>query len=238
MCIALGCGDSTDGADGTTGVDPPATNPDTWISGPPQTSSSGSTTFPFPDPSGGGPTGPQQTGNCKRYLECATELAVEGLDDLVVQYGPDGTCWDFGADEASACNQTCQVELGALAQMLEDAGEVVPPACEPPPQVGFAVIAQIIDDNCVAACHELGGEYDELLLAPDPYGEIVGGFSTQSSLRLIEPGDHQSSYLWHKVAGSHGSAGGSGARMPKGGPALSPGDIDDLANWIDGGATP
>ena len=202
------------------------------------TSTTGATTLPpLPMTSGGG-GGPSQTLACRRYLECALALDAPGADTLDEMFGPDGACWSEGADEASACNQTCQMEWNDLVAELETAGQTVPAECEPPEEVAFFVIEQIIADNCVDGCHEPGGDYAELPLDNDPWGDIVGAFSSQSSLRQVEPGDHEASYLWHKVNGSQGSVGGEGSRMPRGAPALTQAQIDDLTNWIDGGANP
>jgi len=61
--------------------------------------------------------------------------------------------------------------------------------------------------------------------------------SRQLDMALITPGDHLESYLWHKVNGSQGVAGGAGARMPLG-DAWTDEDVDLLARWIDLGAEP
>jgi hypothetical protein len=233
--VACGAEDDGSGTPGT-GSGPAASSTDPIFGD--TGDSSGSTTLPpLPDPSGGG-SGPSQTSACRRYLECAAELAVAELDSLDAMFGPEGTCWDDGADEASACNQTCQTELLDLVAGLEAMGQVIPAACEPPQDVSYVVIEQMLSDNCVAGCHEPGGDFADLPLDTDPRGEIVSGFSSQVGMLLVEAGDHEQSYLWHKVAGSHGSVGGSGSRMPRGAPPLSQGQIDDLANWIDSGANP
>jgi hypothetical protein len=57
--------------------------------------------------------------------------------------------------------------------------------------------------------------------------------STVPGLVLIVPGDHQASYLWHKINGSYLEAGGNGSNMPLGAP-LTPGDISLIADYIDG----
>ena len=59
--------------------------------------------------------------------------------------------------------------------------------------------------------------------------------ANQSGLDRIEPGDHQASYLWHKINGTHRvePANGSGQRMPRGGTPLTEEEITRLAGYID-----
>ena len=56
--------------------------------------------------------------------------------------------------------------------------------------------------------------------------------SSQMEMALIQPYSHLDSYLWHKVAGTHGVAGGLGTGMPVG-DNWSQENIDRLALWID-----
>src|SRR6267378_147164 len=63
----------------------------------------------------------------------------------------------------------------------------------------------------------------------------VGKRSAEASMNLIEPGSPDSSYLFHKVNGTHLKANGQGARMPLGG-ALEAADIEAIRLWILGGA--
>jgi len=56
------------------------------------------------------------------------------------------------------------------------------------------------------------------------------------SMDRIEPGDHLTSYLWHKINGTHLDVGGAGVRMPQFGPFLTQPEIDGIAGWIDAGA--
>lgn len=86
-----------------------------------------------------------------------------------------------------------------------------------------------------AGCHS-GDDPSGQLDLSDPFA-AVDAESNQSTLVLIAPGDHLESYLWHKVSGTHGIAGGLGTRMPVGG-AWPQEDIDLLAQWINLGAPP
>ena len=59
--------------------------------------------------------------------------------------------------------------------------------------------------------------------------------SGQSRLRLIQPGNHQQSYLYHKLADTHAEppSNGSGTGMPMGRQLYSEGRLERFALWID-----
>ena len=59
--------------------------------------------------------------------------------------------------------------------------------------------------------------------------------SGQSRLRLIQPGNHQQSYLYHKLADTHRDppSSGSGTGMPPGRLWYSEGRMERMALWID-----
>lgn len=92
---------------------------------------------------------------------------------------------------------------------------------------------------CVA-CHRgetADGSFD-LTADEDMRALLVDVPSGQAaSLSLVEPGDAEYSYLWHKINGTQTLAGGAGSRMPLGErwPAE---DIELLGLWIDLGAAP
>ena len=65
----------------------------------------------------------------------------------------------------------------------------------------------------------------------DPWA-LVGVRSTQANMDLLVPGNHTESYLWHKVNGTQGIAGGMGQRMPTDQP-WSEETIGTLGVWID-----
>lgn len=60
---------------------------------------------------------------------------------------------------------------------------------------------------------------------------------TSGAMDRVEPGDSENSYVIHKLRGTHVDAGGSGSRMPEGGPFLDDETIDAIAEWIDAGAS-
>ena len=59
--------------------------------------------------------------------------------------------------------------------------------------------------------------------------------SGQSRLRLIQPGSHQQSYLYHKLADTHrdSPSNGSGTGMPPGRLLYSDARMERMALWID-----
>lgn len=79
------------------------------------------------------------------------------------------------------------------------------------------------------------GSFD--MSGDDLYGALVDQPSGQAPLDLVEPGDAEYSYLWHKINGTQSLAGGAGTRMPMG-DRWSDEDIEKLAIWIDLGAAP
>jgi mono/diheme cytochrome c family protein len=96
-------------------------------------------------------------------------------------------------------------------------------------------VVPILNRACIS-CHLEGGELGGLALYPDPWARLVGVASTQSALKLVEPGDPGKSYLHAKLAGTHAGAGGSGLRMPPQSPPLADADIETLRRWIAAGA--
>jgi hypothetical protein len=99
-------------------------------------------------------------------------------------------------------------------------------------------IQPIFDDRCVANCHAPGGSNKTLLLGPDDsYASIVGVQSVQSALNIVEPGDPDKSYLWHKLNGSQSDVGGSGLSMPFG-VMLDGASLQLFETWITDGAKP
>jgi parallel beta-helix repeat protein len=56
------------------------------------------------------------------------------------------------------------------------------------------------------------------------------------SMDRFEPNSSATSYIMHKLDGTHITAGGSGSQMPLGGPFLSQADRDGIRAWINTGA--
>lgn len=67
--------------------------------------------------------------------------------------------------------------------------------------------------HCVM-CHLPGAAQGGLSLYPDAWSSLVGVPSTQTALKLVEPGVPDKSYLYLKMTAAHVAAGGSGQQMP------------------------
>lgn len=96
-------------------------------------------------------------------------------------------------------------------------------------------VQPIFAKHCVV-CHLAGGAQGELALHPDGWSATVNVESRQSSLRLVEPGKPDASYLYLKLTGEHRAAGGSGETMPSPQVPLSRDEIDTIRAWIAQGA--
>jgi hypothetical protein len=69
------------------------------------------------------------------------------------------------------------------------------------------------------------------------YDAQVGVPSQQApGMNVIEPGDPEQSYLVHKLRGTHGMAGGGGARMPIADAPLDDAEQAAVEAWIASGA--
>jgi len=106
---------------------------------------------------------------------------------------------------------------------------------EPPPVEEVVTLSfvqeNVLDVSCaLSGCHA-GGEFPDLS-AGKSYANIVDVLSSQG-LKLVEPGDPDSSYLFVKIAGG---AGMSGQLMPYGGAPLPDASVDAIRKWIADGA--
>ena len=101
----------------------------------------------------------------------------------------------------------------------------------------FAEIQDILTASCVAGCHSATGVQGSLSFeAGMSYANMVGKQSSQvASMNIVEAGDTEKSYLWHKINGTHLSVpGGFGGMMPA---AKLPADqIAAFESWITAGA--
>jgi hypothetical protein len=100
-------------------------------------------------------------------------------------------------------------------------------------------VADVLYDSCaITACH-IGPFISEDLDLSTPEAvraQQVGVASRQSPLLRVVPGRPSQSYTWHKILGSHLGVGGSGDRMPQGGPYLEGAPLDAIRAWILEGA--
>jgi hypothetical protein len=109
----------------------------------------------------------------------------------------------------------------------------------PPPPIRFSTdIELVLDQTCATSgCHAAESAQAGLVLATgSSRANIVSVPSTEvPGLDRIEPGLANSSYLIHKLRGTQLAVGGSGERMPQGGPP-DPELQEDLERWTGGGA--
>jgi len=98
-----------------------------------------------------------------------------------------------------------------------------------------AQLLPLLNRNC-AVCHMGEGAQGDFSLYPEPYRALVAAKSKQSDLPLVTPGSVESSYLYHKLMGTHREAGGSGALMPFQRDALSEQQLNAVSQWIAAGA--
>lgn len=106
-------------------------------------------------------------------------------------------------------------------------------------------VQPIFDEHCLLGCHEPDGEWGFLLdLSGNAYAAVVGVPAPQfPAMSLIEPGEPEKSYLWHKLSGTQASIGGSGLAMPKArsgqeATVLTSEQLDTIEQWIIQGAEP
>ena len=94
-------------------------------------------------------------------------------------------------------------------------------------------VQPIFDDHCVG-CHSgsmppRGQDLSDGV----SYDMIVNVAASElSSMDRIEPYDVDNSYLIHKVEGTQRDVGGTGVRMPQGGPYLDDMTVDVIKGWI------
>lgn len=112
-----------------------------------------------------------------------------------------------------------------------------PGAAADPPPVSFARQIQPIFNVTCVECHIHGPAIGFLDLGPEAaYAELVGVWSTQADMPRVDPGSVATSYLVHKLQGTHVDVGGTGMRMPMGGAQLSERQLDLIRRWIAEGA--
>ena len=101
----------------------------------------------------------------------------------------------------------------------------------------YSDIAPILESTC-RPCHYMPPATPSGGFELTDASSLVGVASNQlTSMSYVTPGDPDNSYLWHKLAGTQASVGGSGVRMPSAS-GLPQGDLDAIEAWILGGAQP
>jgi len=90
--------------------------------------------------------------------------------------------------------------------------------------------------NSCSGCHGRSGGFSLGNGSPTAIRAAVLAASNQArGMDYVEPGDTANSYLWHKINGTQGAAGGRGDRMPPG-RGLSATQLNQIEAWINAGA--
>jgi hypothetical protein len=171
------------------------------------------------------------------------ELFVVGLDGRLLHSrlinGVWGTPWPLGAVTGQPAAATATFDGGLELLMAGADGSLWHNRFRPnsPDLVSLSEKVQAIFDSHCIQCHDNGDPEEGQDLEQDSaYSAIVHVPSREApALHRIEPGNPDRSYLYHKIAGTQTAAGGSGARMPKGG-KLSDAEIQTIRDWIAQGA--
>jgi hypothetical protein len=115
--------------------------------------------------------------------------------------------------------------------------EPLPPAGGGPAFTFARIQAEVFTPTCAkSGCHAASAASGGLVLeAGRAYGQIVGRPSTErSTLRRIEPGDPERSYLIKKLRGDPDI---TGSQMPQDRPGSLPREqLDGLIAWVRAGA--
>ncbi|MFQ5550394.1 MAG: hypothetical protein ACE5FJ_04060 [Gemmatimonadales bacterium] len=102
-----------------------------------------------------------------------------------------------------------------------------------------ADVQPILSENCaLAGCHAgTSPAQQQNLSAGQTAMNVVNVPALElSTMMRVRPGQPDSSYLVHKIQGTHASVGGQGGRMPLGQAALSATEIQVIRTWIAEGA--
>ena len=105
---------------------------------------------------------------------------------------------------------------------------------------GAMLYADVLGHNCASrtACHGAAQpmEYSVTSAAALQTMWVNKPSIEVPSMPYVTPNDVDHSYVMYKVMGQMGKVGGSGNRMPNGGPYLTDAEVCELVSWIQGGA--
>jgi mono/diheme cytochrome c family protein len=175
--------------------------------------------------------------------EYGLELFASGRDGRLwhsrLVNGLWGRPWPLGAVTRQPAAVTAGVDGGLELLIAGDDGSLWHNRFRPtaPELVSLAgQVQKIFDVHCVQ-CHDSGDPMAGQNLEPDAaYFSLPNVPSTQrKGMPRVDPGSPDTSYLIHKVSGTHLEVGGSGERMPQGG-RLTDDEIRTLRQWIEQGA--
>lgn len=148
---------------------------------------------------------------------CTASLAVLGL-----ACAGDGTGLDANGNPVGQVSQCVTPTVGCAGGVCFDTD-----------------IQPILSSNCAfSGCHAgTAPQQGQNLSAGVAYANVVCVASNERpGMMRVRPFEPDSSYLVHKVQGTHGTVGGSGGQMPLGGTPLSPAQISLIRAWITQGA--
>lgn len=176
----------------------------------------------------GGPPGADSTGTAIDQLTTDATTAAPGTTSSTTGIGG-STGDDGGATQTSAADTTGDAdttgstgstgeEVAGPPSFMDDLWPIVFPEC-----------GCHVDDNAAGKLH---------LWKTVAHDNLVGRPSNQvKKMLLVDPGSPDTSYLWHKLVGTHADVDGEGKLMPPGG-ALEPDELDLFRAWIEQGALP
>ncbi|MCA9526540.1 MAG: hypothetical protein KC549_09635, partial [Myxococcales bacterium] len=140
-----------------------------------------------------------------------------------------GACAAEGrmACEGGVVRDTC-VE-GRPADEVQDA---IDGDCDGRVDEGFDIFNDLVQGRFNQICGGCHGGSGGLTLRGDFEVNTVNVPALGAGLDRIEPGDPDSSYLFHKLRGTQRDVGGGGNRMPLGGPFWADWELERLRLWI------
>lgn len=189
------------------------------------TTSSSSDTLPI-DPSTGADVGTGGT------TTAVPDLITTGPETSGAPLEP--TTDDSGADTTGGADDTAGTSTGATTGPVDGTGSTG----EPGPPSFKVDMWPLVFPEC--GCHVDENAAGDLWLGKKvAYDNLVGKPSKQADdMLLIDPGSPETSYVWHKLQGTHEDVdGGDGKLMPPGG-SLEPEELDLFRAWIEQGALP
>ncbi len=167
-------------------------------------------------------------------LALSLSLAIGCGEDEPKDSAPEGdTDTDTDTDSDSDADSDTDADSDADTDADADADTDADTDTGPPQH--DQDIQPLWDDDCTG-CHGSGHPSAGLDLSGSAYDSLINVGSGQADLDLVEPGDADASYLWHKLNGTQEDAGGTGVQMPRGLSPLSESDLSLIEEWITGGA--
>jgi hypothetical protein len=211
--VFLGCGDqdSPDPGDAaSSGAHPTSFDP------PPLDASTGAeaSTGDATTAASGTTTGPETSGAPLEPTGGGEDASTTSVDDTTGTTGTSGTTGTTGTTG----------DVGSTG--------------EPGPPSFMVDMWPLVFPEC--GCHVDENAAGDLYLGKKvAYDNLVGKMSQQADdMLLIDPGSPETSYVWHKLQGTHDDVdGGDGKLMPPGG-SLEPEELDLFRAWIEQGALP